>query len=174
MSEKTTVAFRIDESVKKEWEEAAEAPEYNSLSHLIRLAVQREITDTEGGETGISTDKNSQRDAEILELLNQIESTVTDVQAGVQALETESESENLYALEQVLLEVLPKASQDDPDTVPPGIFEKEGERVQSLADRIGADKPPVADALDRLTSETGLVDRKLGPSNDEYYYWRVE
>lgn len=44
MTETTRIAFRIDKSLKEEWDRAVEEnPEYDSLSHLIRLSVGREL-----------------------------------------------------------------------------------------------------------------------------------
>ena len=174
MAEKTTVAFRVDESVKEEWEQAAEGPEYDSLSHLIRLAVQREITDTESAETDAQA--SVEADGEVLESLTRLERTVEDIYDEMGAVGRESQAEELYDLEQVLLEILPVndvtvqfLKEQDPtdidiDTLTP----------EEAAARIGADKEDVSDALNRLSDNTGQVHRSEIPFDDQTGYWRIE
>jgi len=49
MVERPTIAFRVDESQKERWESYAEDnPEYDSLSHLLRVAVAHEMSDQYG------------------------------------------------------------------------------------------------------------------------------
>lgn len=168
MAEKTTVAFRIDESVKEEWEDAAEGPEYDSLSHLIRLSVQREITDTESAPRTAQADTETEKDSEVLDSLTRLERTVEDIQDEVKAVSREKESEELYSMEQVLLEVLPTA----PETYAPGPQEPKpesvGQKPREVAARIGADTSDVSETLERLSNRTGQVRSSNG------YYWRVE
>jgi len=176
MAEKTTVAFRIDESVKEEWEDAAEGPEYDSLSHLIRLAVQREIADTQTPRTDAQTDAETTEDGEVLQSLTRIERAVTDVQDEMEALGRESRAEELYDLEQVLLEVLPTASKklDPTSELEPDKLEAEATTPRNVAGRIGADTSDVSDALERLDENTGHVRSAEHRESGESYYWRVE
>ncbi|OYR67278.1 hypothetical protein [Halorubrum ezzemoulense] len=169
MAEKTTVAFRVDESVKNEWEQAAKNPEYNSLSHLIRLAVQREITETESAPRTAQADTNTEDNAEILESLSRLEKATEEIQEEVEAVAREEEAERNYGLEQVLLEILPTtpgdyspSGSDYPD--PPQV----GQTPRDLAGRIGADTSDVEDVLDNLEGKMGQVRESAG------YYWRTE
>lgn len=183
MGEKTTVAFRVDESVKSNWEEAAESPEYDSLSHLIRLSVQKEIAETESprGETQPSADLGG--DSEVLESLTRLERTVDSIQDELNAVGREDRAEELYDLEQVLFEILPVADNSLEDYTPgegmdlhtPG----EGRNVEPLtpedaANRIGADIGDVTTALNALTEKTTTVQRSEEPFGDEVRYWRRE
>jgi antitoxin component of RelBE/YafQ-DinJ toxin-antitoxin module len=169
MAEKTTVAFRIDESVKSDWEDAAENPEYNSLSHLIRLAVQREIAETESAPRTAQADTNTEDNAEVLESLNRLEKVTENIQEEVEAVAREEEAERNYDLEQVLLELLPTTPGDyapggrdypDPQEV--------GQTPRDIAGRIGADTSDVEDVLENLEGRVGQVRQSVG------YYWRVE
>ena len=168
MAEKTTVAFRIDESVKEEWEDAAEGPEYDSLSHLIRLSVQREITDTETAPRTAQADTGTAENSEMLQSLNRLEKVTGEIQEEVEAFSRERESEKLYDLKQVLIEILPIA----PGTYAPGPDEPEpgsvGQKPHEVAGRIGADTSDVSDALENLANEVGMVRSSNG------HYWRVE
>jgi len=176
MAEKTTVAFRVDESVKKDWEDAAEGPEYDSMSHLIRLAVQRELADTEKPHRDAQTDVEIGANSEVVESLNRIERTVKDVQDSVEAFGRESRAEELYDLEQVLLEVLPTSSPtfDPLNELEPEEFEKATPTPRDVAGRIGADTSDVADALERLAENMGQVRCATNRETEETYYWRVE
>jgi antitoxin component of RelBE/YafQ-DinJ toxin-antitoxin module len=175
MAEKTTVAFRVDESVKQEWEDAADSPEYDSLSHLIRLSVQKEIADTETAHTGAQTKVEVAEDSEVLQSLNRIERVVEDVQDEVEAAGRESRAGELYELEQVLLEVLPTA----PESYHPGegdsaSIEDANATPHDIAGKIGADTSDVSDALERLEENTAQVRDATRQDTDETYYWRIE
>jgi antitoxin component of RelBE/YafQ-DinJ toxin-antitoxin module len=168
MAEKTTVAFRIDESVKSEWEDATERPEYDSLSHLIRLSVQREITDTETAPRTAQADTESDNAGEVIQSLNRLEKVTGEIQEEVEAFNRESESEELFDLKQVLLEVLPTA----PGTYAPGgeepNVETVGQKPREVAGRIGADTSDVSDALEDMATGLGMVRSSKG------YYWKAE
>lgn len=184
MAEKTTVAFRVDESVKQEWEEAADDPEYDSLSHLIRLAVQREIADTETPPPGAQTATDMEGDGEALQSLNRIERVVEDLQDEIEAVGRESRAEELYDLEQVLLEVLPTVEQttiqDLKDYSPASIdeddpsYDPEGETPETIAARIGADEQVVSNALNQLSDNTSQVRRSEIAFDHQPRYMRVE
>lgn len=70
MGEKPTIAFRVGQEQKDRWDDAVDDnPEYDSLSHLIRRAVERELAggyDPTGGTT--------QEDPRIDSVLEQVES----------------------------------------------------------------------------------------------------
>jgi len=174
MGEKTTVAFRVDESVKKDWEEAAEDPEYDSLSHLIRLSVQKEITDTVG-HTGPQTAPEETGNGEVLQYLNRIERVTEDVQDEVKALGRESRAEELYDLEQVLLELLPETPESyHPQEDEQSPIEDANPTPHDIAGRIGADTSDVSDALERLANNTGQVRSVASNASGDTYYWSVE
>lgn len=49
MAERPTIAFRVDETQEAKWKQYAEEnDEYDSLSHLIRVAVSHEMSDSYG------------------------------------------------------------------------------------------------------------------------------
>lgn len=166
MAEKTTVAFRIDESTKEEWEKAAEDPEYQSLSHLIRLAVQREITEGSAPRTA-EADTETTTDSEVLESLNRLERDIGEIQDEMKAVSRESQSEELFDLKQVLMEVLVTVPEDivpDEDILPSSL----GEKPRTVAGRIGADTSDVIEALEELDDNVGQIRSHSG------YYWRIE
>lgn len=174
MAEKTTVAFRVDESVKQEWEDAAEGPEYDSLSHLIRLSVQKEITDTETAETDAQAGVSLAGDSEVLDSLTRLERTVEDIQDEMKAVSRESRSEELYNLEQVLLEILPTYEPGIQDLKNPAETDIETVTSEEVAARIDADEQDVSDALNRLSDNTGQVKALQTAFDDETCYVGLE
>lgn len=174
MAEKTTVAFRVDESVKSEWEDAAEGAEYDSLSHLIRLSVQKEIADTETAETDAQAGVSLTGDSEVLDSLTRLERTVEDIQDEMKAVSRESRSEELYNLEQVLLEILPTYDPDIQDLQNPTKIDIEAVTSEEAAARIDADEQDVSDALNRLSNNTGQVKELSTAFDDETRYVGLE
>lgn len=186
MGEKTTVAFRVDEGVKQEWEEAAEGPEYDSLSHLIRLAVQRELADEQTTHAG--TQATSEADSELLQSLNRLEREVKEIQDEIGAVGRETAAEEFYDLEQVLLEVLPTVEAPslsdwkegpDKDVIDPEDgenpeYDPQGETPETIAARIGAEVQPVSDALNRLHENTSQVERREIAFDNAPRYVRIE
>jgi archaellum component FlaC len=176
MAEKTTVAFRVDESVKEEWEDAAELPEYDSLSHLIRLSVQKEITETEGEEPNTRGSDGADGGAEVLESLNRVERTVESIQDEVEAVGRENRAGELYDLEQVLLEILPAFSDPIDQVVGTDLerLESAAATPRGIAGRIGADTSDVESALERLEENVGQVQVMTNGNDGKTLYWRKE
>ena len=172
MGEKTTVAFRVDESVKQEWEDAADGAEYDSLSHLIRLSVQKEITDTETAQTDAPA--GVEADSEVLESLNRLEKTVEEIHDEMGAVSREKQAGKLYDLEQVLLEVLPTYDPNLQDLQNPTESDIETVTPEEVAARIDADEQDVSDALNRLADNTGQVHRTQTAFDDQPAYVGVE
>ncbi|UPV73732.1 hypothetical protein M0R89_14440 [Halorussus limi] len=173
MAEKTTVAFRVAEDVKAEWEDAAEGPEYNSLSHLIRLSVQKEIA-SEGRQTAAEDGQPAtEASGEVLDSLTRLERTVGEMHDELEAIGREDRDEELYDLEQVLLEILPTAPSglQEPDEAQ---IENDAATAEDLSARIGARTSDVSDALERLATNSAQVRDATHRTTDEAYYWRVE
>lgn len=175
MSEKTTVAFRISESVKQEWDDAAESSEqYNSVSHLIRLAVQRELE----GRTEPQTPAEAPANPEVQKSLRELEAAVRGIQDEVELLSRDSKADELYSIEQVLLEVLPSVDRDEDPYADPHISPSEALKgyptAHDIAGRIGADTSVVRDTLEKLTENTSTVRTMSLGDGDEIYCWKVE
>ncbi|WP_436935932.1 hypothetical protein [Halovenus marina] len=165
MEETTTVAFRVDASVKEEWEEAAEGPEYDSLSHLIRLSVQREITDAERADNPPQAENNLDSNGEVMKSITRIERSMERLSDEVEAIGRENRDEELYDLEQVLLEILPEYNPSKHDLENPIEADIEALTAEEAAAKIGADEEKVSNALLRLSENTGQV-KRLDPGPD--------
>jgi hypothetical protein len=102
--------LRVSEDQKASWEEYAdESVEVDSLSHLVRLAVAREVSgayDRDAGGTG--TQIPTEQLGEIETAIKRVERTVGDIDDRVAVLEREAESNKPSPAEQVY-EALPPA-----------------------------------------------------------------
>lgn len=87
MAERPTIAFRVDESQKDEWETyARENDEYDSLSHLIRVAVAHEMSDRYGpaGQGGGASGGGSEQVGELVTAVEKMQRRLADVEDSVE------------------------------------------------------------------------------------------
>jgi uncharacterized protein (UPF0335 family) len=83
MSETETIALRVKGSTKENWQEYADGnDEYDSLSHLIRVAVSHEMSDAYGRD-GSAGSVDDGRLSEVLEAVNRLEGEMGDLQQSV-------------------------------------------------------------------------------------------
>jgi len=160
------INFRIDAERKKRWKEAAdESPEYDDLSHLIRLAVEKELAD----ESNNSGTVDASLDSESTDLLREvsgsterIEQGVTDVKARLRQVEERiGESGPTFSLKAAVRESLPEADSENPE---------DGLTVRQIAARLNADESDVRDALDSLKREGEVRSLGGGPENQNYHF----
>ena len=84
MEERPTIAFRVDESQKETWKTYAEDnPEYDSLSHLLRVAVAHEMSD-QYGVKGHEGGGGSEQVGELVTVVNKMDSRLEEVEEKVQ------------------------------------------------------------------------------------------
>lgn len=86
MADKPTVAIRANSAEQKEtWKEAVEeSEEYDSLSHLIRKSVQREIAGAYDSGTADTAAQSDQRIGEVLAAVEGLEGRLSDVETAVE------------------------------------------------------------------------------------------
>jgi cell fate (sporulation/competence/biofilm development) regulator YlbF (YheA/YmcA/DUF963 family) len=88
MDNKPTIAFRVSEGQKTEWEKYADNnDEYDSLSHLIRVAVSHEMSDQYGPNGNSSTVEgtgSSEQIGELVTAVNKMQTRLEDVEDAVQ------------------------------------------------------------------------------------------
>lgn len=171
----TTVALRVPESKKEEWEQiVSESPEYDSVSHLIRLAVQKEITG-ESDRRESATNDDTGDTSEVLSELQRLQGGFERIEREIDALKREQEPQ--YDLDKILLEVLPEqpdGTRDDAmsDSGPePGDV---GMPPQEVADRIGGDLDEISGALGRLVKNLKSVQSVTDRETNVPYYWVIE
>jgi hypothetical protein len=149
-SDQKRINLLVSEERKQEWQNAVESStDYNSLSHLIRTAVERELS---GVDTGTGSPAPMPRDGDIGELTTTVESlekSVDGLATDLERLRDDIDTSDSLELEPVLLEVLP-----DED----GLLEGEkGVSAKELASRIQADPEEVAQTMAELYRDVPAV-----------------
>jgi Arc/MetJ-type ribon-helix-helix transcriptional regulator len=178
-SDTATVAVRVDKSIKREWENrVSESQDYGSLSHLVRTAVQKEIRDEYSVADTTTTDSGeSGSDPEMLDAVESLQGQIASVQAQMDEIQKDTQSEAAYELEQVLLELLPAVPEPESNELltPHGPdLSSVAVTARDIADRIGANRDRVSGACDRLADETGYIRKAVNEDTGTAYYWREE
>lgn len=116
MSERVTL--RVDERDKEQWKEAVqESPEYESLTHLIELAVFRELNgmqDPTGGSSdgaaagGYSPDVSN---GEIQQAIKGLEADIDSLETDITAIRSETEAVGAGSLADRLYDLLPESEE---------------------------------------------------------------
>ena len=117
MGEKTQVNIRIDEAKKQDWcEYAEESAEYTSLSHLMRLAVEREIAGNHSPDSGQDADVDL---SPVLSRIEELDDTVSTMAAQMDALETGqfADSEQIDEMTDRLYDIIPRREVGERETV---------------------------------------------------------
>jgi hypothetical protein len=174
---KKQINIRVEQDTKQRWDSALESPQYDSLTHLIVLAVEKELQDEDIQASGGAGDQteNILRE-EILPNLNQVENAVRNVESRVESVEQEVKRQgHEYELEKAILDVLPTRPEEDvhADEFAPTI-----EEVHATLESRGiiVDKPDIRRTLNDLVDDTGFVKRIEGHDDDPHqrdsHYWR--
>lgn len=111
MADRKQVNLVVAKSQKEDWEEYVnESDECNSLSHLIRLAVSREISEEEQSPTA---EQPSVDVSEFETQLDVIEARLDELSTDVQILIEGEETENLQELAGEIYDLLPEVKDED-------------------------------------------------------------
>lgn len=155
MTERPTIAFRVEESQKDKWTEYAdENDEYDSLSHLIRVAVVHEMSDSygplgRGSGSGIDAAGGEQLGG-VVTSVDQLESRVEEMQERL-ADATRAMNAGGGVSEETLSAVynaLPKGADGSPTT------------AEGIAAGIDPDPETVRVALEQLYETTSAVQKQ--------------
>lgn len=164
---KKTVTARVAEDVYTEWNDYLEESEADSMSHLIRKAVNEYVDDD--AQAQAQTDVQARTETtdaapsgEVLETLNRIERTVEDIQDGVAVL-SRDKTEEQFNIVAVLTEIVP--SQEN-HTGPP---EKWALPARELAARMGVEPDVVAEELEEMDAEGGYINSVDDDGETKYY-----
>ncbi|WP_436908461.1 hypothetical protein [Halosimplex marinum] len=183
MTDKTQVNIRVLEETKSRWDDALESPEYDSLTHLITLSVEKELNSDESNQNS-SLDAGATAEAvrdEVVPALEQIRRGIDSLDGRIDRLENEVNSQGPeYDMEKAVIDVLP--------TPPDGVEKHDqmekwamtAEEVHGALDSRGIiiDKPDIRNTLSGLADTTGFVKEREGrdddPSAPDSVFWRVE
>lgn len=153
------INIRVDEERKKRWQKAAnESPEYDGLSHLIRLAVEQELA--EGGGSGSSGSGEATLDDESTDLLREVKGSTDRVEGGIEDVkarlhrieERVGQSGAEFSLRAAVRETVPEDS---------------GLTAAQIAGRLNARESEVSEALESLEKEGEVLLHGADPNTDE-------
>ncbi|GAA0298656.1 hypothetical protein [Halarchaeum salinum] len=178
MEERSQINFRVDVQTKREWDEyVSETPEVDSLSHLLRLSVSREMAEGSEGEIGDTENDFSGLDI-VGEIRSEINPKLEDIQATVDGLASEDSGKPEPYETNPVYQCLPQA---EPDT-------KEHERVftgnpslshqvrsgtiKDISEYMHSTPYQVEKTINRLEETTEKVHSKDNPDGDGRVYWR--
>jgi hypothetical protein len=181
---KEQINIRVGSDKKERWKEIVEeSPEYDSLTHLISLSVEKELSGENGGTHG-----DASLDAEASDTLQQvagstdrIEGTLSEVQDRLRTVEqrigqSNSEVSVKAAIRETLDERPPDAHveelpEDAPaDAVVTGYeYDEFGLTSRQIAARLNADESTVRETLREMPRVRSV---KGGPDNETYYFLR--
>lgn len=135
MPDTTQVNVKLPVAMKREWEDyVEETEEATSVSHLIRLAVQREISDESRGAADVElSSEKVDVDVELDSVhtrLDQMENTLTEVRDTVTAMETGriADEEQIEEIADRIYDTMPQRTteriEDAPDLRPREVAEQ--------------------------------------------------
>lgn len=165
MAERKTIAFRVDESQKEKWAEYAEnSPEYDSLSHLVRVSVAHEMSD-QYGRAGSSGGIDSQI-GELVTAIQKVEGRLEEVEKNV-----EDATEAAYTTSKPAPEIPPKG--EILSALPHG--ENSAMTADAIAVELGIDNAETAlmlkYELERMEGETSAVERIVETEGEAAESW---
>lgn len=170
MADTTVVSVKIPRDTKQTWEEYAEEnPDVDSVSHLIRLSVMKEMNASDETETASSVEQ-AEASAEVLESLKRIQNSISEVDDRLTAIEKESKAEGPgFDVQNTVFEILPEVAM--PPSLPPEDLDTERAVTPAeVAEAVGLPEEDVSKALIRLHENMSQVVRAKG-SDGELLYW---
>jgi len=183
-----TKTVKVPESIAEDWDDYIdENAHVDSISHLIRLSVQRERNGRYNQPQTRSDDASDDASSgEVLTTLRQIQTGIDDLEERMSALERVEEAEANYDLKKATFSTLPEPPEGEVVEVPePGASKDSIEQhiaqkyppdfavtSDEIARQLGAETADVEEALSHLRDTTGQVRRVSGGSENRTYYWR--
>ena len=175
MGKKTTKTVKLPESKAEEWDTYAEENEaVDSISHLIRLSVERQMQGKYNQPEAPSGNSDAAESGEVLTVLRKIQTGVEDLEERLDAIEEVNEAEANFDLQKAIWELLPEepnAVVDNEIPLPEKPENTSAITAEELAGKLGAEQTVVRDTLDELVESTGQVQRSDVNHNGRHY-WR--
>lgn len=175
---RTQLNIRLSDAQKERWREAAEtSTEYNNITHLIRRAVENELSDATAGSKGGGPSLDEEHADTLREIKASSERTedgITDLKARLRQLEERvGESGETFSLRAAVRETLPEAVYEESGGGSTRVNPKEyALTAKQVAARLNADESEVEDALDALETESSEVHSGgPGPDGEILYFY---
>ncbi|WP_280536618.1 hypothetical protein [Halopenitus sp. POP-27] len=156
---KPQINIAVNSERKERWNEAvAEDPRFSTMSDLIRISVEREIS----SENQDSSHNGSKEVAELTERVEALESAIRGMGTDFQELKgiIENQTPSNQNLRSEVFATLPEGDMASPIT-PERVAEKIGGPV---------DTETVENVLDKLATQTGQVESVIGTEEGDIRY----
>lgn len=159
----------VSERQHNEWKgltEGDDAP-YESISHLVRVAVQREIADENPAKSGGELPTDFQETVmDMADTIESVDSRLSSVERRLSRVEVESDEDALDLQERILNALPTDRGKDDTE------LSKWAMSLPEVTSVVGSDKETVENVLDQLAEETGTVQRRYGGESAQKWYYR--
>ena len=154
MGKLTTKTVKVPQSKAEEWDEyIEETPEVDSVSHLIRLSVQHEMSGHHDEPQTASTESSAAPSAEVMATLRDIKQSIEGIDERLSAIERVDEAESSFSLKRAIYSFLPETAWSD--SLPDEQYETDDDIYSSreLANKLGADIGEVEETLRGMAEE---------------------
>jgi len=159
----------VSERQHKNWKELTKgdnAP-YESMSQLVRVAVQREIADKNPVKSGGELPAEFQETVmDMADTIESVDSRLSSVERRLSRVEVGSD-EDALELQGRILNALP--TDEDKDVME---LTERAMNIPEITSVVGSDKETVENVVDQLAEETGTVQRRYGGEPAQKWYWR--
>jgi len=166
MGEKTTKTVKLPESKAKEWDDYKDENEaIDSISHLIRLSVERQMQGKYNQPEAPSGNSDAAESGEVLTALRKIQTSVEGLEERLSAIEEVNEAEANYDLRKAVYSFLPE-ERDSPE------YDTWATTAEEVARKLGAEVDDVENTLEGLEEGTGQVASVTGGPDGETYWFK--
>jgi predicted transcriptional regulator len=143
---------------KGEWKDAVEdSTEYSSLSDLVRRAVTKELSETESPQPAGEASVDSGTLEELTDGLKRIESKIEDIDSRVSSIEGSTGKSDAALTKNKIFTSLNGSD--------------EAKTPARIADEIGFSEEKVANQLEKLESQTGLLEMFVSEEDGKPRYY---
>lgn len=144
MPERKRVSLMVAPETKEEWQGAVEeSTEYSSLSGLIRRSVTKELSE-ESPESAAPSGVESGAIEGLADTLNRVESKVEDIDSRVSSIEGSAAKSDSALTKNKIFTALNRS--------------EEAKTAERIAGEIGFSEEKVAEQLESLEANTGLLE----------------
>jgi len=166
MGKLTTKTVKVPSSKAEEWDSYVEDnAEVDSISHLIRLSVERELQGKYNEPQTLPDHSADATSSEVLTVLRQLQTGINDLEDRMNALERVGKAEADYDLRKAVFAFLPEEAQSMN-------YEEWAIKCEKLAQRLGANEQDVQDTLRNLEEVTGQVVSVTGGPDSETRWFK--
>lgn len=181
-SERAYVSTQITKQQRDEWKQYAEDnPNIDSLSHLLRLAVTKEIqSDNNSSSNTANTDAIESQLSEVLESIQELDSRIHEANSRLDGVERQltNSAPEVKELANRVFEILPTEAELIADTHQP-VIDADDEhssgrvvqtgRIDHLATHLGVEEVRVGEALQKLQEDTALINTRSINNETRYF-----